>query len=257
MDRMFIRKVMENPARSRRENPEQLNIGVTGLGRSVGTTFVASSLAFYFAEKGNSVTFCQCLTPSAGHKLLYDSVAMGQRFAGRQFHEVYRLLWEGKPIRGKKNMEKGINWLLPGPWSWENGADLDQSMRARLIGSARGDVCVFDLAAEKEWDRFLADMDRLLIVVDPMPSKMIRHSRRFTMLKGLELSGVAADWLVNRAGSGISRRQVTAYLKNNKLLWLPELPGELFYSDEFACRFSWENKEIRSKLLDVFTKVSQ
>lgn len=71
MNRTFIRRVQQS-AGCGRENPEQVNIGVTGLGRSVGTTFVATSLAFYFAEKGNCVTYCQCLTPSEADKLLYE-----------------------------------------------------------------------------------------------------------------------------------------------------------------------------------------
>ncbi len=257
MNRTFIRAEQGSGARRGRENPEQLNIGVTGLGWNVGTTFVASSLAFYFADKGNSVTFCQCLTPSRCNGLLYDSVAMEQRFACRQFHDVYRLIFEEKTARGTKNMEKGVNWLLPTPWVCENGADLDREKRGRLIGSARGEICVFDLACEPQWDSFLMDMDRIVAVVDPMPSKMIRASRRFTMLKNLELSGIPFDWIVNRANDGISRRQVVSYLKNNRPLWLPEISADLFYADEFACRFSWENKEIRSKLCEVFEKISR
>lgn len=257
MNRTFIRGQQDMVEARGRKNPEQLNIGVTGLGRSVGTTFVASSLAFYFADKVNSVTFSQCLTPSRCNQLLYDTAAMDQRFAGRQFHDIYRRIFEGETVRGKKNMEKGVNWILPTPWSFEKGADLDQKQRSRLIASTRGQVCIFDLAAEREWDSFLMDMDKLLIIVDPMPSKLIRHRERFSMLKSLEISGVQTDWIVNRMNGGVSRRQVVSYLKSNKLLWLPEIEGQLFYADEFACRFSWENKEIRSKILDIFTKVSQ
>ncbi len=256
MNRTFIRRVQQS-AGCGRENPEQVNIGVTGLGRSVGTTFVATSLAFYFAEKGNCVTYCQCLTPSEADKLLYDAAAMEQRFACRRFYDIYRMIFEGKPVRGKKNMEKEISWILPGPWSCEEKADLDENQKARLIAGATGEICIFDFAAESRWDEFLMDMDRLIVVVDPLPSKLIRNSRRFAMLKGLEVSGMPLKWIVNRAGSGINRRQVSAYLKTRNLLWLPEISAQLFYADEFACRFSWENKEIRSQILPIFTKVSQ
>ncbi|MCI5686943.1 MAG: hypothetical protein MR303_00370 [Emergencia sp.] len=256
LERTFIR-MQDDREKSGLKNPQQLNIGVTGLGQSVGTTFVAASLAFYFAGMGNSVTFTQCLTPDRCNGLLYDSVAMDQRFANRAFHDVYRLILEDKPVRGKKNMEQGINWILPTPWIWQQGKNLDSGQRARLIQCARGEICIFDFAAEAEWDCYLADMDRLLVVTDPMPSKLIRNKERFQRLKALELSGVVTDWIVNRNNSGISRRQIASYLKSRKLLWIPQFAPELFYADEFACRFSWENREIRSKLLEIFTKVSQ
>ncbi|MCI9476052.1 hypothetical protein AALA22_13460 [Anaerovoracaceae bacterium 41-7] len=256
LERTFIR-MQDSKENDEWKNPQQLNIGVTGLGQSVGTTFVATSLAFYFVGMGNSVTFTQCLTPSRCNSLLYDATAMDQRFSNRQFHDVYRLILENKPARGKKNMEKGINWILPTPWILEQGKDLDGVQQARLIQSAKGEICIFDFAAEQSWDSHLPDMDKLIIVADPMPSKLIRHKERFQRLKTIELSGIAADWVVNRSNSGVSRRQIAAYLKNRKLLWIPQFAPELFYADEFACRFSWENKEIKSKLLDIFTKFSQ
>ncbi len=256
LERTFIR-MQEDGAGEAGLHSQQFHIGVTGLGQSVGTTFVATFLAFYFAGKGNSVTFTQCLTASRCNGLLYDSVAMDQRFSNRQFHDVYRMISEDKPVRGTRNMEKGINWILPTPWILQQERDFDSARRARLIQSAKGEICIFDFAAEAEWDCHLADMDKLIVVTDPMPSKLIRSKERFQRLKSLELSGLDTRWLVNKDNSGVSRRQIVSYLRNKKLLWIPQFAPELFYADEFACRFSWENKEIKSKLLDVFTKVSQ
>lgn len=257
MERVFIRRRFETDEKRDIKGLQQMNIGVTGLGRNVGTTIVASSLAFFFAEKGNSVTFCQCLTPSTCDRLFYDAVAMEQRFAGRNFTDVYRLLIEQKPVRNVKNRELGINWLLPTSWVIQERGDLNSMQRAHLIQSARDDICVFDLAAAAEWDVFLTDMDRLVVVVDPQPSKLIRHSDRFRMLKQTELSGIDTEWIVNRMNSGVSRRQIQGYLKTRQLFWLPEIDASCFYADEFACRFPWENKEIRCNFMEIFTKVSQ
>ena len=85
MNRLFIRE-SQGRLTSAAGNPiDKVNIAVTGLGQNVGTTFVASSLAFYFAEKGNNLTFTQCLTPSRSNGLLYDVVAMDQRFHSLDF----------------------------------------------------------------------------------------------------------------------------------------------------------------------------
>ncbi len=92
MNRLFIRE-SQGRLTSAAGNPiDKVNIAVTGLGQNVGTTFVASSLAFYFAEKGNNLTFTQCLTPSRSNGLLYDAVAMDQRFSQQNLCRLYDLI---------------------------------------------------------------------------------------------------------------------------------------------------------------------
>lgn len=256
MNRLFIREDRGESASTIGNPIDKLNIAVTGLGQNVGTTFVASSLAFYFAEKGNSLTFTQCLTPSRCNGLLYDAAAMDQRFRNREFVDFYRLIKEEKPTKGRQNLESGINWRIPTPWDCENNIDLDPEQRGRLIQGARGQICLFDLAAHRDWDKFLLDMDLVLVIIDPLPSKLIRHSGRFKQLKQMELSGAAVRWIVNRANPGINRRQVSGYLKTNELIFIEEFPIEIIYGDEFFCKFHWQNKDIRCKLMDIFTKVS-
>ncbi|MGC2872421.1 hypothetical protein ACPW7J_10570 [Ihubacter sp. rT4E-8] len=235
---------------------EQWNIGVTGLGRSVGTTFVASSLAFYLQSKGKTLTFCQCLHPKEGRSLLYDEAAMDQRFSNRKFEDIYIRLAENAPVRGIVNMEKGIHWILPTPEDREKGVRLDEQQRMRLINCARGNIAMFDLSAEDEWNSLLPDMDFIVAVCDPLPSRLIACTERFKLLKRLELSGRTVVWVCNKVNNGISRRQIASYLKTKDIIWVPGFDPALIYADEFVCRFHWENEEIRNNLLEIFTKVS-
>ena len=258
MKRAFFREYRENvPSEKDWETAEQWNIGVTGLGRSVGTTFVASSLAFYLRSKGNSLTFCQCLHPTAGRPLLYDEAAMDQRFANRSFHRFYSLIAEDESTRGCENLEQGIRWILPTPEDREEGVRLSGRQRGRLLTSARGGICVFDLDAEPDWELLLADMDAVIAVCDPLPSRLMAGTERFKLLKKLELSGKPVIWLCSRFNSGVSRRQTAGYLKTRELLWVPAFDPALIYADEYACRFHLENHEIRKDLLEIFTKVSR
>ncbi|MFR7989231.1 MAG: hypothetical protein ACLU5F_01405 [Anaerovoracaceae bacterium] len=182
---------------------------------------------------------------------------MDKRFLNRQFIDVYQRIREGRPVRGTKNLEKGINWILPTPQNCENEMELSGEEKSRLIQSARGQVCIFDIEAENRWDHLLSVMDMLVVVVDPLPSKLIRSSRRFKLLKQIELAGCPVVWIVNRTNRGISRRQVAGYLKTKEVTWINEFPAEWIYSDEFSCRFHWENNDIKCQLMEIFTKVSQ
>lgn len=252
MQRLFIR----GKDQQKRRADGKLNIGVTGLSQSVGATLIASSLAFFFAEKGDVSTYIDCNDPARVKNLLYDSVAMDKRFANRQFHAFYQLIQEGQVVRGKTNMEKEVNWVLITPEDCKEKRTLSQEEKGRLVHCSRGDVAIFDFAGEEGWDYYLLDMDSLIVVVDPLPSKLIGSAERFKKLKRLELSGLPIKWIVNGDNSGISHRQVNGYLKTKDALWVPMLSLEDIYADEFACRFHWENPLIRSKIMDIFTKVS-
>lgn len=227
------------------------------MGQCVGTTFVASSLAFFFEEKGKSVTFCQCAQPARCRGLFYDTVAMEQRFQHRTFTDFYALICGEEKLNGKKNTDHGINWILPTPEDYDHGLVLDPAQRSRLVLSARDEVVVFDFEADGDWDGFLQDMDSLVVVVDPLPSALIHGKDRFAELKKIELSGTPVTWMVNRYNGGVHRRQVTGYLKTRDLFWLEQMDTAQIYADEFACRYHWKNEEIRCKFMEIFTKFSQ
>lgn len=254
MDRLFIRGKSVVPL----ERVDQRNIAVIGLGNNVGTTFIASLLAFYFAEKGKSVTFTQCGEPGLSGGSIYDAVAMDKRFFGRDFADIYSKIKAGEAIRAIRNDELGVNWMIMTPFDRENCCSLSAEEKARLVRNPRDDINIFDVAQGKEWMDFLIDMDEIIAVVDPLPSKMTGAVDQFRRLKSLEIGGtVPVTWIVNGINSGVSRRQVKGFLKSNRIMWMERFPAEEIYGDEYHCRFHWENRMIRDSALAVFTKNSQ
>lgn len=260
MERMFFRERLDESEWKKEKYIEQKKIAVTGLSRSAGTTFVASALAFYFRDMGKKVTFTQCLEPLDADHLFYDAVAMDKRFARRSFVDFYRKIVDEEPLRNLENREAGINWILPVPQKkteeTATAKALSERQRARLSSAAKGEVCIFDIEADFKWNHLLLDMDVLVVVVDPLPSKMIQAAERFKMLKKLELSGCSVVWMVNHMNPGVSKRQVKSYLKTGDIYWIPSFDEEAFYEAEYTCRFLWENEEIKRKMLEIFTKVS-
>lgn len=235
---------------------DQLNIAVTGLGRSVGTTFVATALAFYYFDMGKSVTFVQCLTPSKAESLFFDAVAMDQRFARRTFHDYYERICSSKPTAGMRNTEEGIHWILPTSCG-KTCFDLNPIQKGRLISAAKGEVCIFDIEADDEWNHLLLDMDMIVVITDPLPSRMICRAERFKRLKKMELSGHKILWVVNRMNDGVNKRQVRSYLKTSQIIWIPLFSADKIYQCEYNCRFIWKDAEIKREILEIFTKVSQ
>jgi hypothetical protein len=250
MDRILIGSRRD---RKPADSADRLNIGVTGLSRYAGTTFIASSLALYFAEEEKkTVTYTECARPSEMISLLYDAAAFDRRFAGRKFYDFYNLISSGKIVRGISNLELGVDWRLVMP----GDEDLNSDGKARLIRNAGAEVNIFDVEAGEEWLEVLMDMDLVIAVADPVPSKLIRSSGRWQRLMELKDGGCDVRWIVNMMNEGVSMRQIRGYLKTGDIIAVPDFGRNLAFADEFACRFHWQNEVVREKLMPVFTELS-
>ncbi|MBR4020851.1 MAG: hypothetical protein IKI99_06020 [Firmicutes bacterium] len=254
MERIFFREKQDRP---QPEGAERYRIGVTGIGRGVGTTFVAAALAFYFRDQGRQVSYTECLNPAACSSLLFDQVAMDKRFAHRHFDNTYQHLTEDGPVRRNQNKEEGILWRIPTPDNCKDRLTLNTRQQARLMAAAREEVCIFDMEADYSWDDYLMDMDVIFVVVDPLPSKLIRSRERYRMLKKMELAGCRVIWVVNKMNPGVDKKQVKHYLKADHILWIAAFETSQIYEHEYLCRFHWENAEIQRKFIENFTKVSR
>jgi len=151
-------------------------------------------------------------------------------------------------------VEERISWILP---TNGNQEDLTESQQARLLTIPRGEVCIFDFEADYQWNSLLMDMDVIIAVVDPLPSRLIHDKERFRFLKKLEVSGCPVIWMVNRSNDGVSMRQVKGYLKTNQIFTVPAFSPASIYRCEYSCRFPWEDEEIHRKMMEIFTFLFQ
>lgn len=254
MNRIFIRQFADMVKQD--NNNHQLNIGVTGLSQSAGATTIASTLAFYFAQEGKSVTFCQCINTGLPARIYFDEVAMNQRFAARTFTRFYEKVKGEVYVTEKENIERGIRWVLPTTEDMQKGKSLSETERSRLIRCCRNEVCVFDFCQSGDFDEYLQDMDIVIVVADCLPSALIAAKERYRKLRHLKESGCNVIWMGNKWNKNASKRQIRGYMHEPVDYWVDEIPMGEIYKDEYACRFHWDNKEIRSILLPVFTKLS-
>lgn len=258
MDRLFIRRKNAMPLK-KKANLLQIkhNIAVTGLGRGVGTTLISTSLAFFFAEKGNYLTFIQCAEPSRTDSLIYDSVSMDRRFTNRNYVDVYDCIDKGNVIKKCNNDEEGINWILITPENCKKEIVLNYEKRSRLIQSGRNEMSIYDIEAYDDWNNYLLDMDKIIVVVDPLPSKMIGQTVRFRHLKKMEVQGADLLWLVNKNNRGVNQKEVRKFLKSDNIMWLDMLPASNIYAAQYTSKFYWQDSFIKENLFSLFTKISQ
>ena len=69
------------------QDKQKYRIGVVGVGRGAGTTFLASAIARLIAETGQTAAYIECRKQEAGKPLLYDRMCFDHCFRRKKFHD--------------------------------------------------------------------------------------------------------------------------------------------------------------------------
>ncbi len=209
---------------------DRMRVGVIGTGSGAGTGFVIASLARHLYKYDG-------LRPAVlelGKGGLYDSLGMDRHFAGRTFFLFHKAVSENKSIRGRRNEYLGVNWMLT-PASGEDQPFLDIFQKLRLVNHASGDVILCRMSGVGEtyiWP-LLREMDKILIIIDPLPSKMLEG---YQFLCRLRVKNLPLIYVINRYNNGVNRKEMLDFLSLDNLFYLPALPSKDIYGAEYSCR---------------------
>ena len=229
---------------------EKLKVGVIGISESSGVSFLTGCLARYLANTGNY----RPAVIELGHGSLYDSFGMDKRFAGREFFRFYRALSENQSIRGIRNMDEGINWILIAPD--EEKIDISSELKFRMITQAKGDVILCDFSGFVDQDfRLLQTMDQIIAVIDPLPSRMLKGYETLRGIKVLEMRQNDIIYIINKLNKGVNRRQMYDYLKIKKPVTVPLISPEQVYTAEYNCKIPYSMAEIKKVLKEPLSEI--
>lgn len=296
---------------------ERIKIGVTGIGRGAGTSFVAVSLAYFAAQNSErKVAFVQldgksgCAACADGTAIreckrkktdVYDALGIDKRFAGREFADFSVLLAEGKSIRGIRNIDERINWALevPGEMKAKREHTLtlnDKTGRAggeyglddvfngstaipetlncmRLVNNIYGDFIVCDFGDGtgfgQERRALYEDMDVIICVIDPLPSRLLGASEHLSFVKMLELRGHRVFTVINKDNAGVNRRELRDFIGadghaqaqekqktgHGKRYIIPMIDERLFYLCQYNCEIPASQSEIKGVIEPVFSGI--
>ena len=88
-------------------------------------------------------------------------------------------------------------------------------------------------------------VDRVVAVVDPLPSALLQGYGQLCELRSSELP---VTYVVNKMNAGVDRRQLHAFLNLGRPLEVPMLPTEVLYAAEYAGRTVFDLPNGRSAL---------
>lgn len=246
------RVVDKGPVRESCSIQEKVSVGVIGLSDHAGASFLVLNLAKAISDCG--------LIPAVvelGKGSIYDAIGMEKRFTGRQFHAFHKAVLDGEKIRNRHNLDEGINWILQEPQ--EGYRRLSTGHMQRLINNVIGDVILCDfsgLSLQNSSEVFvmevLKDMDAVIAVIDPLPSRLIPGCSLLALI-GRELR--QAIYVINKNNKGIDRYELMRFLKLRKSLLIPIIPQEEIYSAEYRCQIPYCNAAVKKLLKEPFREI--
>ena len=248
MDRILSR---EASAVERYPALEKLKIGVVGISEHAGASFMTGCFARYLANtRKHSPAVIEL-----GRGSLFDSYGMDKRFAGRQYFNFYKAVENNQSIRGMKNTDEGVNWILRSPE--EDKIKLTFEQKLRLESHAKGDVILCDLSGDREQEfELLQSMDQIIAVIDPLPSKMFEGFWLLRNLKAMEADRGEIIYVINKYNRGVNRRQMLDFLKIRKPVFIPLVSTESIYTAEYNCKIPYAMSEVKNALRDPLTEIA-
>lgn len=237
IERVLSREAMES---EQYHGMDRLRVGIIGISAGAGAGFITGCLARYLANTGKH----EPSVVELGTGSLFDSYGMDKRFAGRFWFPFYQALADGTCIRGRRNPDEGINWILRSPK--EEKIRLSFEQKIRLTAQAAGDVILCDLSGEEIDFELVKSMDRTLVLIDPMPSRMLAGYGDLCRFRSGEAE--AAIYAINKMNRGVNGRQMADFLKLKQPILIPLVDPEFIYNAEYNCRIPYSVREVKKCL---------
>jgi hypothetical protein len=244
--------------------PEVRKIGFVGLSAGAGTTTLALAAAECLAagnkKAGRKAVPVALLEVAEGPAeessagLPYDKIGLDRHFAGRDYISFYRLAAEGKPLSGKCNLSGGVNWALRMPVDTRH--PVGAAALLRLIDNVEGSPVLCDISSALSREALadvLADLHRIVCVVDPLPSKLLAGGRVMEQVRSAEHAGIPVVYVLNKMNPGVNLREVKRFVSLNEPVEIPAVKPQTIYAAEYACRSLADEPDFRSALADILT----
>lgn len=227
--------------------------GMIGISRGAGSSFLTAVTAGFLAARKQNPAVLEL-----GKGTLYDSLGLQRHFLHRPYESPYDVVREDGNVKQVANMYKGINWAVQTEENRNRAFDFREDMR--LIYHVRGDILLCDFSgrtaigeqAEDTW-HLLREMDRVFVIVDPLPSKLLEGS---ATLARLRLSQLPITYVVNKDNPGVDSRELKGFLRLPRCVYIPCLSHQLIYSAEYGCKDPYSIKEIADQLTPCLDKMT-
>lgn len=219
-------------------------IAIVSVGGHTGASFVTGLLAAFLSTRAAFEEEVSII--ELGSSYFYEAYGIEKRFIQREFIRFYDILFHKGRIKGLRNSEDNINWVLRCPLT-QFEEDANTSDTFRLIHNVAGTLLFFDCSAVPEkrlWD-ILPEMDAILAVIDPLPSKLIPQG---PFIQRLRFTLPQTVFVANKMNKGVHRGELNRFLDGIDFYPLPLVDAPCVYKAEYNCILPYGIPDIRKEV---------
>ena len=211
----------------------QHRTAVAGITAGCGTSFIAGSIAWFKSLKGG------CTLAELGTPYFCSALNTERRFEGRGFEYFEDALAARRTLCAVKNPYHSLDLFLRRP-------DAEGFPSPMCACKMPGEQVVFDLsgAPDSLLDEVLPEMDRIILVLDPLPTKLLGGAEK---LERLRMQYPDAQLVVNKLNRGVNRSELQRFLGTDSYIAVQHLAPELVYKAEYNCMLPAEFKGFTEK----------
>ncbi len=221
--------------------------GCSGSGVSLVSELIASGLS-----KLSSVSLVEL-----GKPYFYNALDFEKRFLNRGFIDFFEKIRNSERIKpGDRNSFEGINWIVKMPED-RNSLQVQELFRAMYF--PKEEYSIFDCSDLDNQSALslLAEADVAIVVIDPLPSKLI-ETRAF--LEKIKINMPEAYFIINKMNNGVHRAELSRFLGKNESFSISSSILDIIYKAEYnAMPISslHEAKDLVLKTQDMLHKLFQ
>lgn len=243
----------------------KIKIGVIGMSRGAGTTFVASRIAYTLAQESDGVCFVEAAGGIARGSeegvLAIHSLSLGRIFKKERFADYFGSWEQGLGVGIRTNRFENVNWVLRNPYEsnaihglGKAGKRTDFMAPSYAARDSRHRPGYARVPYEKIPGRYmvvdappkenLQEMDLVVCVTDPLPSKLIAGEDTIKSIRENRIRtgrGFAPTmniptpclWVLNKDNPKVNHRQLEKFMKVKFDFAIPMIDPEEFYRAEY------------------------
>ena len=228
-------------------------IGIVPVSQGAGAGFIMAMVSTELAamrgygggKKETQVDEGGIIALELGPGDLYDRLCVDRWFRIRQMVSYWNCVHGEGLVERIVNPKCGVNWFLRTPMDLPvqginesgiggRGMQLERGRAVKLLYSLPGDLAFVDFSSVEEENLWylLGDMDQVVAVIDPLPSKLLEGYERICRLK---LWKEPVTWVINRWTDQIDGKELKKILglEKNQVI-IPEVPRGLLYQGEYT-----------------------
>lgn len=223
-------------------------VAVIGIGQGAGATTISILLAKYLKNEGARVGYCQLDETGEYDAFYYFSMDRLEKI-----NSFYYAVKQDKGIRRLCNMSEGINCAvrLPG----ESSVRLSEDEKLKLALGIGCECLVIDMGNFP--DRKILDVaDTIIVVVDPMPAKILQNLEMIKSFKRLAYEGYQIVWVINKMNGGVSLGEIKKSLKLEGVLEINFFDPKALYSSQFKAKNMLEIESIKEPIKRIIEELT-